>query len=98
MKQNREIILIGPAIYKPRRFPSPALGYIGSFLHSKGYEAKVIDSNYTDRDPYQVLKNAKESIVGISCESKNIQEALNLARYAKAQGNTVIMGGLHVSF
>jgi radical SAM superfamily enzyme YgiQ (UPF0313 family) len=97
MKQIREIILIGPAIYKPRRFPSPALGYIGTFLHSKGYEAKVIDSNYTDQDPYQVLENAKESIVGISCESKNVHEALNLARYAKARGNIVVMGGLHVS-
>ena len=83
MKQDREIILIGPTIYKPRRFPSTALGYIGTFLHGKGYEAKVIDSNYTDQDPYPVLENAKESIVGISCESKNVREALNLARYAK---------------
>jgi anaerobic magnesium-protoporphyrin IX monomethyl ester cyclase len=97
LKQNRDIIVIGPTIYKPRTFPSPALGYIGAFLHSKGYKAKLIDSNYSDQDPYQVLKNAKGSIVGISCESKNAEEALDLAGYAKTRGNIVVMGGLHVS-
>lgn len=98
MIQNKKILLISPKILMVRRFPSVGLGYIGSYLCSKGYEVRIVDSNFTEEDPYQVLKEVRhEGVIGISCESKNIEEALKIARYAKTKGNTVVMGGLHIS-
>lgn len=95
---HREILLIAPKIIRARRYPSVGLGYIGSYLRSKGYEVKIVDSNFTGEDPYKILKKAMPpGVVGISCESKNVKEALEIARYAKTKGNVVVMGGMHVS-
>ncbi len=98
MRQNSKILLIAPKILEAKRFPSVGLAYLSSYLCSKGYEVKVVDSNFTDQDPYRALKGIRhQGVVGISCESKNIEEALKIARYAKTKGNILVMGGLHVS-
>lgn len=92
------ILLIAPKIIKARYCPSVALAYIGSYLYRKGYKVRIVDSNFSGEDPYRLLKEfSHPGLVGISCESKNIQDALEIARYAKTKGNIVVMGGLHVS-
>jgi len=74
------------------------LGYISTYLRGKGYRVNVVDGNFTGDDPYAALDRIDSyDIVGIGCESKNIAEALKIARYAKKKKKIVVMGGLHVS-
>ena len=49
-------------------------------------------------EKYNALNKSRyKNVIGISCESKNIQDALKIASHAKSKGNIVVMGGLHVS-
>ncbi|MFH0732134.1 MAG: radical SAM protein [Candidatus Omnitrophota bacterium] len=95
---RKNILLINPRVIRYRSYPSVALASIGSYLRSNGCNVRIVDSNFTNEDPYRVLaKTNGEYLVGISCESKNIEEALKIAVYAKEKQNIVVMGGLHVS-
>lgn len=98
MAEKNKVLLIGPRILKVGKFPSSGLGYISSYLSARGCKVRIIDTNFTGECPYDAIRKAGlVRLVGISCESRNIKEALEIARYAKDMGNTVIMGGLHVS-
>jgi len=95
--KEKNIVLISPKVIKARAMPCLGITYIASYLEEKGCNVRIVDSNFTKEDPFQLISKENNLIVGIACESKNFLEALDIAKFAKEKGHLVIMGGLHIS-
>lgn len=91
------VILIAPVVYRGRAYPCVGLGYIGAYLDRHGVRVRIVDTNFTGEDASAVLRDVKPCIVGITCEARNVGEAIALASEAKAVGHITVLGGLHVS-
>lgn len=91
------VVLIAPVVYRGRSYPCVGLGYIGAYLKHNGVSVRIVDTNFTGEDASKVLREERPCVVGISCEARNVREALALAKEAKAAGHIAVLGGLHVS-
>lgn len=97
-----KILLVNPlmASYYHRlglKYPPLGVGYIAGALQKEGYTVRVIDLNVDsikiNNIPYQDF-----DIVGISTDTTRYPIALSIARYAKAKGCKVVIGGPHTTF
>jgi radical SAM superfamily enzyme YgiQ (UPF0313 family) len=77
--------------------PCVGLAYIAAYLQSKEITVDVFDTNYLRQSPYDVLRDKKPGIVGITCEARNVEEAVKIASFAKKKGHITVLGGLHIS-
>lgn len=93
----KPVYLISHEVVKCNAMPSVGLAYIATYLQSKGIYTEMFDTNYLRKSPYDVLLNKKPGIVGITCEARNFEEALKIAKFAKKRGHITVLGGLHIS-
>lgn len=76
--------------------PPLGLAYLAAVLRDR-HEVKIVDFN-VERPPWSKYSYGGFDIVGISVDTSRFVGALKIARLAKKQGATVVMGGPHVSF
>ena len=93
----KPVYLISHEVVKYNAMPCVGLGYIAAYLQSKGINSEIFDTNYLRQSPYDILRNKKQGVVGITCESRNFEEAVKIAKFAKEKGHITVLGGLHVS-
>lgn len=72
------------------------LGILAAYLLREGIDVKIIDQ-IAGHDIKKELKNYNPDYVGITGTTPTINQAYEIADYAKSQGFKVIMGGKHVS-
>lgn len=94
----KKVILCRPN-YKTHLITPPlGLGYISSYLESKGYATEIIDGlNLALSNEDIVERCAGADIIGISCMSAYFSEVTDLARKLKDKGFKVVIGGPHAS-
>ncbi len=76
--------------------PYPPLGilYISSYLKSKGFDVNVFDTTFKQTsDFFTFIDTHRPSVVGIYVNLMTKLKALEIIRYCKQQGSTVIVGG-----
>jgi len=88
-----KVLLVNPLI--PGRFhltPPLGLGYIGSALRKRGHEVRIFD--YCLKRRFEDYRPDWIGITGVTPQYPGMKE---LARWGKALGATVVMGGIHAS-
>lgn len=93
----KPVYLISHEVVRCNAMPCVGLAYIAAYLQSKGIDTEMFDTNYLRKNPYEILSNKIPGIVGITCESRNFEEAIKIAAFAKKRGHITVLGGLHVS-
>ena len=81
--------------------PYPTLGilYISAYLKSKDFDVSIFDSTFRSKEEFRRHINAtRPSIVGIYVNLMTKLNALELIRYSKSKGCTVIVGGPEIPF
>src|SRR5713101_3576231 len=76
--------------------PYPPLGilYISSYLKSKGFDVRVFDTTFKRKSEFcSFIDVERPSVVGIYVNLMTKLHALELIRYCKRSGCTVIVGG-----
>ncbi len=78
-------------------FPPLGLLYVAASAEKKGFKVSVEDFFVSGNKPSN-FNFSKYDVVGISTDTRRFPSALNIAKMAKAQGCTVVMGGPHAAF
>jgi len=81
--------------------PPLGLGYLASFLKSKGIKTIIIDGLREKLDNQAVLKKIielKPNAVGLTCLTAFYNQTIDLSRLFKENGILVIIGGVHPTF
>ncbi|MEK7671894.1 MAG: cobalamin B12-binding domain-containing protein, partial [Bacteroidota bacterium] len=81
--------------------PYPTLGilYISAYLKSKGFHVDIFDSTFQSKEEFrQYIDTVRPSRVGIYVNLMTKLNALELIRYCKSKGVTVIVGGPEIPF
>jgi radical SAM superfamily enzyme YgiQ (UPF0313 family) len=76
--------------------PYPPLGvlYISSYLKSKGFDVQVFDSTFSSMEKFKALiTHERPGIVGIYTNMMTKHNVLEMTRWCKQHGATVILGG-----
>ena len=76
--------------------PYPPLGmlYISSHLKAKGFAVEVFDSTFQTRKAFfDYVSQVRPAVVGMYCNMMTKQNVLEMTRFCKSQGCTVILGG-----
>lgn len=92
-----EILLINPNEEKTSS-PHLGLGYIASYLENKGILPTIFDRTFSTWDNLEkVVREMRPKIVGITCNTLLMNQALRAARIVKKidAGITVVFGGTH---
>ena len=95
------LLLIKPYFKTHLIAPVIGLGYIASYLKSKGYEVEILDAlrlNMDINDVIQYANKIKPEAIGISVLSLYSKEAFILSRKLKENGHKIIIGGVHATF
>jgi radical SAM superfamily enzyme YgiQ (UPF0313 family) len=95
------ILLIRPNYRTNVVTPPLGLGYIASYLKSKGIEVKVVDGLRDKLERKQIQEQAekyKPNAIGINSMSSFYFESIELAKELKEAGFRCILGGIHPSF
>lgn len=102
------ILLINPALPSnspwglSKMLPPLSLAYVAAALEKAGFEVKIFD-NYLDKKPVEHIKQLVEKlnpkIVGVSCNSVNYKQCVEIARTVKKANLDcrVMVGGPHPS-
>jgi anaerobic magnesium-protoporphyrin IX monomethyl ester cyclase len=93
------ILLIYP-YFKPRynrssfRFPPLGLGYLASSLKSCGYQPRLLDCTFLDREEArQIARESKADIVGIYSMVSMLEDSLTFARLMRNRCDLLVAGG-----
>ena len=81
--------------------PYPPLGvlYLSAFLKSKGYDVGLFDSTFrTRQELFRYVRSHRPAIVGIYCNLMTKLNVLELIRFCKKEGLTVVLGGPEPAF
>jgi anaerobic magnesium-protoporphyrin IX monomethyl ester cyclase len=78
------------------RRPPLSLAYLASVLIDK-HDVSIIDFS-TGKESWKKYQYGGFDVVGISVDTVRYPVSLQIARRARAQGATIVMGGPHVSF
>jgi anaerobic magnesium-protoporphyrin IX monomethyl ester cyclase len=96
-----KILLINPAPSGTLKatgvlFPSLGLLYVAAYVEKEGYQVVVKDLAVRKKE--EEIDFKKYDVVGISTDTTRHRQALQLAKKAKANGCTVVMGGPHPGY
>lgn len=79
--------------------PPLGMGYLSSYLKSKGYDVEIIDGlnlGLTNDEIVKLIK--KDDVVGIFCMSSYFLNVMDLCKkIKKSKGNIIVIGGPHAS-
>lgn len=93
-----KVALTRPNYHSHLITPQLGIGYISSYLKSKGVESFIVDGlNHGLDNPEIVRRCAEADVVGINCLSDYYPAVADLSRELKAAGKTVVIGGAHAS-
>jgi radical SAM superfamily enzyme YgiQ (UPF0313 family) len=94
-----KIALVRPR-YKTHLITPPlGLGYLSSYLKSRGYEVKIIDALNLDLSNEGIVKLCRDyDLIGITCLTDFYLATVDLSRRLKAMGKIVVLGNVHPSF
>jgi radical SAM superfamily enzyme YgiQ (UPF0313 family) len=93
-----KIALVRPR-YKTHLITPPlGLGYLSSYLKSRGHEIKIIDGLNLDLSNEEITEACRDyDIVGITCLTDFYLATVDLSRRLKALGKIVVLGNVHPS-
>ncbi len=93
-----KVALTRPNYHSHLITPPLGLGYLSSFLKSKGVETKIVDGLNLLLSNEEIVERVSEAeIVGVSVLSDYFLEAKDLTEKLKKKGKIVIWGGAHAS-
>jgi len=98
-----DLILINPVTLpygRGKGLDSLSLGYLGSFIKSRGYSVKIVElQDYNSVGKLKLLtKHSSPALIGITSYTGWINSALELVRILKQITKTpIVLGGPHVS-
>lgn len=81
--------------------PYPPLGllYLSAFLKSKGVDVRVYDTTFKKKTEfYRFIESERPSLVGIYSNLMTKTNVLQLVRFLKTRGTTVILGGPEATY
>lgn len=81
--------------------PYPPLGllYLSAYLKAQGFEVSLFDSTFHEKsDFYRYVESEKPAVVGLYSNLMTKLNILQLIRYLKSHGITVILGGPEATF
>jgi radical SAM superfamily enzyme YgiQ (UPF0313 family) len=86
--------------YQKGRYPHPGISYIGGYLEKRGLDIRIIDAKYYDyaiADIIELLKKDDNKIVGLTSNTSEINNTLNLIESIKKSfpEKFIILGGIH---
>ncbi len=99
--QAKTIALIRPNYDSHIITPPLGIGYLASYLKSKGHQALIIDAlnnGLSNQQIIDILNRENISIVGITCLTAFYEEVVELSNLLKANNKMVIIGGVHPTF
>jgi radical SAM superfamily enzyme YgiQ (UPF0313 family) len=68
--------------------------YVASHLKARGFDARVFDSTFRDRDDFAAhVARERPPVVGLYCNLMTKPSVLRLAAVCRAHGATVVLGG-----
>jgi anaerobic magnesium-protoporphyrin IX monomethyl ester cyclase len=96
-----KILMINPAPIGTLKatgvlFPPLGLLYVAAFAEKEGHEVEVVDLALRKKGEKMDFK--RYEMVGISTDTTRHRQALQLAKRAKREGCTVVMGGPHPTY
>jgi len=93
-----KIALVRPK-YKTHLITPPlGLGYISSYLKSKGWETLIVDGLNLNLSNEEIVARCQDcDIIGITCLSDFYLEVVDLSKKLKQAGKVVVLGGVHPS-
>ncbi len=76
-----------------------ALGYLAAVLEEAGFETDAIDLRFLKgwEDVEEQIASSNAQLVAISTLTPNVNYAIEVAKIAKAQDKTVVVGGVHAT-
>ena len=78
--------------------PPLGLGYISSYLKSKGWETLIVDGLNLNLSNEEIVARCQDcDIIGITCLSDFYLEVVDLSEKLKQAGKVVVLGGVHPS-
>ena len=98
INKRLKIALVRPNYHSHLITPPLGLGYLASYLKSKGYNPVIIDGLNLGYSIEKIVEACQGmDIVGINCLSDYFSEVIDLSRALKRKGLTLIIGGPHAS-
>lgn len=85
----------GRHVFSTVKMPRLGLPLLGSVLKKAGHTVTLI---YGSGEDIKVSDVLSADVIGISTTTSTSMEAYHIARYARSQGKTVVMGGAHATF
>lgn len=93
-----KIALVKPNYHAHLITPPLGIGYVSSFLKSKGYEVIIVDGLNRNLNDEQIIKEVETcELVGLSVLSAYYLRAKELSEKLKAAGKIVVWGGVHAT-
>ena len=99
--QAKKVALIRPNYNSHIITPPLGIGYLASYLKSKGHKVLIIDALNKGLSNLQILDilNKEEiNIVGVTCLTAFYENVAELSNLLKSNSKTVIIGGVHPTF
>lgn len=92
------VVLTRPSYKTHLVTPPLGIGYLSSYLQSKGIACDIIDGLNVGLSNSEIVKRAKHAdVVGITCLSYYFLRVVDLAKKLKRSGKIVVIGGPHAS-
>src|SRR3989338_11421819 len=93
-----KVVLARPNYHSHLITPLLGIGYVSSYLKSKGMDTAVIDGlNLSLSNKDIAGRCADADLVGINCLSDYYPEVADLSRALKSMGKKVVIGGPHAT-
>ena len=97
IKKIMKIVFIQPKTVFGNTWEALNIGYMASYLRSKGYPDIDFYSGFFDSDE-EIIKGCKDAdIIGFSCTSPQVKHGIDLAAKIKTKNNWIVFGGVHPS-
>lgn len=93
-----KVALTRPDYHSHLITPQLGIGYISSYLKSRGVESFIVDGLNRSLTNMEIVSECKDAdVVGINCLTDYYPRVAELSRLLKSRGKTVVIGGAHPS-